>query len=229
MKIADNIVMLEVPIQDMYMYPTLTWDDTHLVLIDTGYAKASEGIEQAIMDAGFKPEDLTDIIITHQDWDHIGGLTELLKLAPTANVLAHEEETPYIEQEKMPVKLAGMLEIYDTLPPDRKAWCDKMEDFFDNFSVTITDTLTDGEVLPYCGGIEVVFTPGHTPGHICLFLQSSKIMVSGDAVNFENGELKNANPSMTFDMNLAEKSFEKIKSYDMNGLLSYHCGYLKLK
>jgi len=227
MKIANNVEMLEIESMGSKVNLTLTWDKNSLVLIDTGFPGQTELIVKAISSAGFQAKNITHIILTHQDIDHIGCLKELLKLAPGAQVMAHKDEAPYINGRKTPVKLAGMLEQYDKLPPDRKTWCDNMKRAFPGLVVPVTHTISDGEVLPECGGIEVIFTPGHTPGHICLYLRESKILVTGDALNVAEGKLAGPNPQFSFDMDLALKSAEKAKKFPFMAVVSHHGGYLK--
>lgn len=229
MKITNNIAMLELMIDNRYTYPTLIWDDTHLVLVDTGYPNQFELLEKAILDIGFEVKNLTEIIITHHDWDHIGCLSDLLKIAPSVKVWTHTEEAPYMEGLKTPIKLAAMLEKYDQMTDGEKIECDKRKKVYDNLNVTISRLLTDKEIIPICGGIEVIHTPGHTPGHIALFLQNSKILIGGDAIKHDNGQLSGSNPQYTHDMTLAEQSFDKIKSIDIEGLISHHCGYLEIQ
>ncbi|MCL2318569.1 MAG: MBL fold metallo-hydrolase, partial [Treponema sp.] len=186
-------------------------------------------IAGAISAAGCSAKNITHIILTHQDVDHIGCLKELLKLAPKARVMAHKDEAPYINGQKTPIKLEAMLKQYDSLPADRKAWCDNLKQKFPGLTVPVTHTLSDGEVLPLCGGIEVIHTPGHTPGHICLFLRKSKILVTGDALNVADGKLTGPNPQHTYDMELGLRSVEKTKKSPFTAVVSHHGGDLKLK
>jgi len=58
-------------------------------------------------------------------------------------------------------------------------------DMFENASVEVDMVLTDGEELAYCGGIIVIHTPGHTPGHICLYHKESKTLIVGDGLNVD--------------------------------------------
>ena len=228
MKIANNVEVLE--IGDVgKIYLTLAWDDKNLVLMDAGFPGQTEEIVKAIAGAGFSADKLTLLIITHQDMDHIGCVMDLLKIAPAAQVMAHIDEAPYIDGRKTPIKLAAMLENYDSLPDDRKAWCDKMKEGFANRKIPVSKTLSDGEVLSICGGIEVIHTPGHTPGHICLFLLESGVLVGGDAVNIQDGVPSGPNPQHTYNMELGMKSMEKAMKYPVKALVSYHCGYLKMK
>ena len=226
MKITDNIEMLEIMGMGNTIYPTLAWDTENLVLIDTGFPGQADVIVNAIAAVGFSAEDISHIILTHQDIDHIGCAMDLLKLTPTAIILAHSDEAPYIDGRKTPIKLAAMLEHYDSFPEDSKAWCDKLAAGFANRKIHVSHTLFDGEILPVCGGIEVIHTPGHTPGHICLFMRESGILVGGDAVNIIDGKLTGPNPQHTFDMELGLQSMRKIEKYPKNALISYHCGYL---
>ena len=232
MKIAENAAMLSltasIPDREMALYLTLAWDDNNLVLIDAGIPEQAQAIAQLIADEGFDVKNLTHIIITHQDMDHIGSVPELLKMAPGAKILAHRDEAPYMDGRKVPVRLAELLEKYETFPPETQVQIDeyKKEVESGKFKLKIDQELTDKEVLPICGGIEIVHTPGHMPGHIALFLRSSSIMVCGDAANITDGAIEGPNPVHTADMDLGMQSLEKIKKYPMAGLVAYHGGYL---
>lgn len=55
-------------------------------------------------------------------------------------------------------------------------------------------------------GLEVIATPGHTPGHIAVFDRESGLLVAGDAINSAGGALTGPNPDFTPDMSTAEAS-----------------------
>ena len=203
MEISRHTHMLEINGHNVCLYPVLTWDDDHIILIDAGFPGQTDVFVRAIEDAGQRVEALTDIILTHQDADHIGCVHDLLKLAPNARVIAHTEEAPYID---------------GTLPPIKG---------FHSQNIRVDQTVTDGEILPMCGGIEVVHTPGHTPGHICLLLHEGNVIVCGDALNISNGKIIGPNPQYTQDMATGLLSLEKIKSFHPAAVVSYHCDYLK--
>ena len=227
MRITENIEMLEITGDIGTIYPTLVWDDNNLVLIDAGLPGQVELFKKAIEDAGFDAGNLSAIILTHQDIDHIGCVVDLLSLAPNAKVMAYKEEVPYIDGSKTPIKLAAMEANYENLPDDRKAWCDQFKIGFAHCKVKVDKELEDGEVLPICGGIQIIHTPGHTPGHICLYLQEGKVIIAGDAANIENGMLIGSRPQVTWNDNLAEESFEKIKNHEHNSVITYHGGLYK--
>ncbi|EIW20997.1 MULTISPECIES: MBL fold metallo-hydrolase [Pelosinus] len=76
--------------------------------------------------------------------------------------------------------------------------------------------------FPCCGGIEIVATPGHMPGHISIYLEENKTLITGDALVLENGELIGANPQHTLDMATAKKSIKKLLNYEIDRLICYH-------
>ena len=228
MKIAGHAAMLELARPNGTIYPTLAWDKSNLVLIDTGFPGQTDALVSAIAAEGFRAEDITHIILTHQDIDHIGCLPDLLRLAPSAQVIAHEAEAPYIDGRKTPIKLAMLLENYDRLPEQMKGFCDQLQVGFADRRVAVKQTVEDGEALPIAGGIEVVHTSGHTLGHIALFLRQGRIMVAGDAANIADGQLTGPNPQHTYDMAQGMRSLEKLKAYDNQGVVAYHGGFQPL-
>jgi len=230
MKLSKNVALLPVAREGMEsLNLVLTWDNNNLVLIDAGVPGQTDDIAKAIENEGFCIKDLTHLIITHQDWDHVGCVADILKLAPNLTIIAHIDEAPYLDGRKMPIKLAARLEEYHTMTEEQQAAVDRWKNSYENSPISITEHVQDGHVLPICGGIEVVHTPGHTPGHITLYLKESRVMVCGDATIARSGKLTGPNPVFTQDMEQAIASFEKIKSYDLDSVVAYHGGYIKLE
>ncbi|MCL2500026.1 MAG: MBL fold metallo-hydrolase [Defluviitaleaceae bacterium] len=229
MKIAENTEVLFIT-RDGFsgFHLVLTWDEKNLVLIDACLPGMADDIVKAIANAGFKAEDLTHLIITHQDWDHVGSIRELVKIAPKIKVVAHEAEAPYIDGRELPIKLVKRLEQFDSLSPEMQTAVTQYKEMYESTPVTVHEEVTDKQVLPVCGGLEIVHTPGHTPGHIAVYLQKSRVIVVGDAANVENGQIVGFNPIHIHDPELAGISVEKIKGYDLNGVVAYHTGYLQL-
>jgi Zn-dependent hydrolases, including glyoxylases len=99
-----------------------------------------------------------------------------------------------------------------------------MKETIKQLKTKVNRIVKDEENLPYCGGIEVIYTPGHTPGHICLYLRKYKALVTGDAMNVVNNELIGPNPEYTFDMEQAMESLKKLTKYDIETVICYHGG-----
>jgi glyoxylase-like metal-dependent hydrolase (beta-lactamase superfamily II) len=85
-------------------------------------------------------------------------------------------------------------------------------------------TLNDGEELPLHGGIEVIHTPGHTPGHLSLFVEKAGLLIAGDELRVEEGELVGPSEWATPDMERANASLRKLLDYRIDYVLCYHGG-----
>ena len=229
MRLADGVEVLELPMRSFrgqsIIYPTLTWDDDTVVLVDAGFPSQLQQIREGIVRAGVSFDRLNKVIITHQDIDHIGSLPDIIRESShDIDVLCHEEEKPYIEGRKPLIKMnrERISKMVGSLPEEQRQ---QMEALFANPpKANVTMAVADGEFLPYCGGITVIFTPGHTPGHICLYLNQSKILVSGDALVAADGELQGPNPRSAYDIDTALKSLKKLTQYDIKTVICYHGG-----
>lgn len=232
MKIADGVEMLEISSNVMGrksdINPILIYDKGIVILVDTGYPGQLPQIRQAIEDAGVPFDKVSMVILTHHDIDHIGSLSSIIKEPPNSvKVLAHKEEEAYINGVKTPIKLAQLEANFNSLSDDMKIIYKKLKAGFEGCKTDVNKTLIDGEELPYCGGIEVIHTPGHTLGHICLYLKQLKILIAGDILAVEDGILVKAPDFINFDADLNMKSLKKLTEYDIETVICYHGGLYK--
>lgn len=232
MKIENEIYMLEIESnttgKPTTIYPTLIVHNDSLILIDTGFPGVLDQICEEIEKEGLEFSKLDTIIFTHQDIDHIGNVAGILSKVPgNIKIFSHEEEKAYINGEKTPVKLAMLESNLESLPYNMKAAHKMLKAGFQNNKVNIDETLTDGEELPYCGGMTVIHTPGHTPGHICLYFKSLKILIAGDIFAVSDGKLLRGNENYNFDNKKNKKSIEKLMKYDIETVICYHGGMYK--
>ena len=202
MEIAKGIEMLQLEFQEFVIHPILLWDDEMAVLIDTGFPGQIKDIQVEMEKVGVSFDKLKVVILTHQDIDHIGSLPELLqRCRSNIKVYAHELDKPYIEGD-LPLLKDGNVEN----GPKGK----------------VSDTVIDGQELPYCGGILILHTPGHTPGHISLFLKQSKILVAGDSMYSVNGVLGGVHAPTTLNIMEARQSLKKYLNLDIESVVCYH-------
>ncbi len=162
-----------------------------LTLIDTGLARHFKVTLQAIQHLERSPADLKRIIITHSDGDHMGALADL-KAICGARAYANPIEAQAIEQARpsRDLKMHGVTaQLFRLAQPLFKAK-----------PAHIDELLGDGQELPILGGLRVINTPGHTPGHISLYAPSLKILFCGDSlVATRNGALRCSRGMNTWD------------------------------
>lgn len=190
-------VVNEIP---MVFRPTVLWDDQDVILIDTGLPGHFDDIRTSLEKLPIGK--LTKIIITHQDYDHLGSLHEIINSFDyKIEIYAHELTLPYIQGDQ-PIIKKGI-----TIP-----------------KTLVNQTISDGQVLPFCGGISVVFTPGHTPDHISLYHHSTKTLITGDALTCFEGQLQYPNEKFTLNMEEAIRSLRKLLDYDIDQAICFHGG-----
>jgi glyoxylase-like metal-dependent hydrolase (beta-lactamase superfamily II) len=224
MLVSEGLVMLEIPQPGGFMHPVLLIDDDGILLVDTGLPQQEEILLEKIRDAGFDPAKLSHILITHHDIDHIGGLRELHKRYPAVQVLAHQIEIPFIDGNVDALKIQDMERDIDTISENKKAFLLRMKAFFPNVVAPVDFALFDKDVLNIAGGVDVIFTPGHTLGHICLYHRRSKTLIAGDALNMHAGHLSGANREYTHDLKLANESIKRLEDFDIQHIITYHGG-----
>jgi glyoxylase-like metal-dependent hydrolase (beta-lactamase superfamily II) len=184
-----------------------------------------QAIREAMDKLGVPFRRLDKVIITHQDVDHIGSLPEVVKAAdPAPEVIAHELAKPYVEGDKPLVKLTPerIAKMLETLPEERRQDPQAVLTLLPRAKVDTT--VVGDQYLPYCGGITVIFTPGHTPDHISLYLHKSKTLVAGDALTVADGQLSGPRAEVTQDMATATASIEKFTHFDIATVICYHGG-----
>ena len=193
-------------------------------LVDTGMPGQLDALEAALAELGLEVSDVRRVILTHQDLDHIGSLAEVVRVSG-AEVLAHAEDAPCIEGRLPLLKLPPPEQreaMLANLPPQmREAFSQPLT------PVTVDRTLEDGERLELGGGVQVVFTPGHTPGHISLYLERSRALISGDALESAEGRLLGPREQVTPDMTEAHLSVAKLAKLDVGNILTYHGGVVE--
>ncbi len=103
---------------------------------------------------------LDKILLTHSHWDHISDVS-LLKEATGADVLIHPLDVDNLQ----------------------KPGADKLPMFFSFEGLVPDGFLKEGELVTVGSlEIEVLFTPGHTPGGVCFYLSKEKTLFSGDTL-----------------------------------------------
>ena len=209
------------------IHPVILKDASNMVLIDCGYNGFLPILEQAMEEKKLVCGELTHVVITHHDHDHMGALSELKQKYPKIQVVESKKESAYISGILKPLRLEQAEAIQPNLPEDQKEYGLAFCNILKNLRPVEVDTeVRDGEVFNWCGGCTIIGTPGHTPGHISIYANQKKTIITGDAAALENGELVVANPQFTLDIKEANKSLSKIINYGAKEIICYHGGKL---
>lgn len=207
------------------IYPVILQDENEMILIDCGYPNFLQLIEEFASKNTIDLAKITKLIITHHDFDHMGSAADFKSKYPNIKILASSKDAKYINGKEKSLRLQQAESIYNDLPDDQKEAAlsfQKLLESVDNVDVDIT--LNDGDIFDWCGGMEIVETPGHMPGHISIYLKESKTLIAGDALVILNGKLAVANPQYTLDISEAIKSINKLLNYDIQKIICYHGG-----
>ena len=168
-KVAPGVFRIPLMPFDLINSFLLVDEDGQLTLVDAGLKGSTPRIVAGIRMAGHDPSDVTRIVLTHGHNDHVGGLAEMSRQTG-AEVAAHADDAVDIR--------AGR-----GTPLDRSAWLGRLRSRnLGSAACPIDRELTDGEVIPLSGGLLVVHTPGHTPGHVSLLHLTSGTLITGDAI-----------------------------------------------
>jgi glyoxylase-like metal-dependent hydrolase (beta-lactamase superfamily II) len=163
-----------------------------MTLIDAGLPGSAKKILDYIDGLGRPRTDLRRILITHADLDHVGALNAV-KRASGARVYSSAVESRAMAEGRSsrPVKPGGN--------PVRRMLFSIMGRFFSSKPGPADELLTDGQVLPMMGGLKVVETIGHTPGHLSYFLPAVGVLFTGDSIVADDKGLQRSRPNFTWD------------------------------
>lgn len=212
--------------QNIQIYPVLIQVDNRNYLVDCGYEETFDELKSEMQRYGVEIDELSGVILTHDDHDHIGGLQFLKNENSILKVYCgfYEKDSiaGLVKSERL-IQAENMLKYF---PNEHQKWglefINKLKSI-ERFDVD--DTFIDGDIFE--NEIKVIRTPGHTKGHISLFHTVSQTLITGDALVIENDELNTANPNYTLDLKQAIKSVEKIKELNPKKVICYYGGSME--
>jgi glyoxylase-like metal-dependent hydrolase (beta-lactamase superfamily II) len=175
-------------------------DDGSLCVIDSGLPGKEVRIMAAVRRLGKHPTDIKNILITHYHRDHVGGLATLAQ-ATRAKVYAPKGDADLIRDGGTPpgMEARGFTGVI-------LSKFIKMTPYPPN---PVHFEVSDGDELEVAGGIKVVGSPGHTPGHVSYLLpQHGGVLFAGDAASNLLGRL--GVMPLNEDFASAERSFEAL-------------------
>jgi glyoxylase-like metal-dependent hydrolase (beta-lactamase superfamily II) len=176
-------------------------DDGQATLVDAGTKRAPRRILSGLEYIGVAPSDVTRLLVTHAHPDHVGGLATM-RGRTGGTVSVHERDAAYVREGKGPVldrsRLGGRL-------LRRNSGC---------APTPVEDEMVDGQVLDIAGGLRVVHTPGHTPGHVSLLHEPTGVLVTGDSIWNMRGRMTWSVPMFCTDFALSKQTAEVLGDLD---------------
>ncbi|MCK2097443.1 MBL fold metallo-hydrolase [Thauera aromatica] len=172
-----------------------------LILVDAGAARCFGPTMGHLVDnlraAGYRPEEVDTVLLTHMHPDHLCGLVsaEGQAVFPRATVWGAKEDADYWLD---PGAAAAA-------PEARRAFFAMAQAALAPYAAQGRfRTFAKGDTLP--GGIGVVPTPGHTPGHASYLLQSGaeRLLIWGDIIHAHGVQLTRPEVSIEFDVDPAQ-------------------------
>jgi glyoxylase-like metal-dependent hydrolase (beta-lactamase superfamily II) len=179
--------------------------EEQLTLIDAGLVGSRRPLERYLRRIGRSLGDLTRIVCTHGHPDHVGGVRELA--GDGVEVLLHPADLSGIAvtlREVVRIRRRGPLLHLITPHPGE------------------TTPIEGGDSIPVLGGLEVIHTPGHTPGSVCLYAAEQRLLFSGDALQVVRGHLTFASSIFSHDYAQARASVARLTSLDIDTIALSH-------
>ena len=190
------------------------------VLVESGPGSTVDNVLAGIRDAGFEPEGLEHLLVTHIHLDHAGGAGELAR-SSGALVHVHHRGAPHLaDPSKLMISAA-------------RIYGERMDELWGEMVPVPADRLRshfDGDVLELGSHrIEILDTPGHASHHAAYLLNDATIFC-GDAagVRFPPEELiRPALPPPEIDLEVWDGTIAKLRSCVPERLLLTHFGEVR--
>jgi glyoxylase-like metal-dependent hydrolase (beta-lactamase superfamily II) len=168
---------------------------TKLILIDSGagtlYGACCGHLIENLRAAGYRPEQVDEIFLTHLHADHVGGIAPGGAMAfPNAIVRASKLDVDYWMNDANEGAAAAFLR------PMFEGDKDSLKPYIAAGRVRSFDGGTTLDLVP---GIRAIPAPGHTPGHTCYMVESKgqKLLIWGDLIHV--APIQFPDPSVTVE------------------------------
>lgn len=173
-----------------YVLPYFVCSRGDTLLVDCGWntQDAYAALEEQLAEVGCGIGDIQTLVLTHAHPDHC-GLAGRLKAEAGCSVWLHELEIPFLRTRyQEPEVVLDALESWFArhgVPPGDRTDLERgsmalrflVAELHPDRPVRGGETLQVGDFL-----FEVIWTPGHSPGHICLYEPNHRLLLSGDHV-----------------------------------------------
>ena len=87
------------------LFPVVLFGARDAILVDCGYPGSLGQLEEQLYHCGVEPAQLTGLVLTHQDDDHMGAAAELQERYPGIRIFASQAEEPYLSGKQKNLRL----------------------------------------------------------------------------------------------------------------------------
>lgn len=194
MQIARGIYQLKIPIPDNplgHLNSYLIEGKDGWLMVDTGWNTddAFDVLRAELRAPGISLTDITTIIVTHVHPDHFGLVGRIKQMSPHTKLMTHRWEANLIESRYMKFaelqdKMEALLKSHGVPSVSVPQLGSASMPALKFVTMSLSDhPLYGGEIISTgIYDIEVIWTPGHSPGHICLYEPQNKFLFSGDHI-----------------------------------------------
>ena len=189
LELAPGLYQLTIPLPFRlnHVHTYLVEADDGFILIDTGVntAEAFAGLERKLGEIGLGFSAITQVVVTHFHSDHCGQAAHIHDLGP-AQIVMGDAECTVLEDVQ-----SGMDDQHEVqlrrhgLPAEQVTQHAAVLPYLKSLTAPFEVDLRIGHghtLLAKQRRLEAFITPGHTPGHVCLFLPEERILFSGDHI-----------------------------------------------
>jgi len=223
MKIQTFRIYKQIDHNEVILNPTLLNIKGKNYLVDCGYEETFPEFLTELRNIGVELTDLYAILISHDDIDHLGALRLFKDKNPDLIIYSSEIEEPSVSGKIKSERLEQAEQSLLKLPHEHKSWAYQFINQLKSIKrIQVDAILKDRDKIEE--EVEVIFTPGHTKGHISFYIPGEKTLIANDALVIENDHFDIANPMFTLDKGQALKSVELIRELQAEKIICYHGG-----
>jgi glyoxylase-like metal-dependent hydrolase (beta-lactamase superfamily II) len=180
-------------------------EEDGITLVDAGYAGSLPRLVKGLIELGHSVDQVRRVICTHGHPDHAGGARALADLG--IEILMHPSDAKNLHIDlRTAIRRPSRGRIFAAMTPPLPTFT----------------PLTDGEVLSVLGGLEVIHTPGHTPGSVCLYARESGLLFVGDALQRRFGRVSAASGLYSDDPAAARASLQRLVGLNVKSVIFSH-------
>jgi glyoxylase-like metal-dependent hydrolase (beta-lactamase superfamily II) len=140
-------------------------------------------------------------------------------------IISSKIEAEYINGTKQPLRLLNIEKKAKILTGKEREFAVMFSNYLKTIEKCPVDKFVENDEY-IINGLKVVFTHGHSPGHISLLLEDCNILIAGDAVMIENNELVNQTDDLLFDRKEYLESIKIINKLSLDKIICYHGGII---